>query len=163
MKIKIKKLDKSDWKQYKEIRLEALKNDPSAFGSSYYEESKRNDEDWQKKFENIGSAESNKFYYAAQIEEKFVAIGGAFQDENKEWNIIAIYTKPDNRGIGIGAKLLTRIINELKTRKIFKVFLKVNMNPSRILYMAVFTAKLTAILLSYDFSQSYFSNSEMVR
>ncbi|HAM88778.1 MAG: Acyl-CoA N-acyltransferase [Candidatus Falkowbacteria bacterium GW2011_GWC2_38_22] len=128
MNYKIKKLKKSDWKLYKEIRLEALKNEPSAFGSSYDTEFKRSDEDWQKKFKDIESSKSSKFYYAAQIDEKLVAIGGAFQEENNEWNIIAIYTKPNNRGKGIGNKLLSSIREELKIRKTLKAFLRVNVD-----------------------------------
>lgn len=130
MEIKIKKIDKSDWKKYKEIRLEALKNDPSAFGSSYELESKRSDEDWQKRFEDSDLQESKKLFYAAQSNEQFVAIGGAFRDENNEWNIIAIYTKPEKRGMGVGSKLLSSILDDLKGRNIPKIFLRVNVNQA---------------------------------
>ncbi len=72
--------------------------------------------------------ESKKVFYAAKIDERFVAIGGAFLDKNNEWNIIAVYTKLNNRRAGIGIKLLSSILNDLKARNIPKVFLRVNIH-----------------------------------
>jgi len=43
----IKLLKPSDWVMWKTIRLEALKNHPEAFGSSFEEEHERTDADWK--------------------------------------------------------------------------------------------------------------------
>jgi hypothetical protein len=43
----IKILVPEDWEIWKEFRLDALKNSPESFGSSYAEESKWSDKDFQ--------------------------------------------------------------------------------------------------------------------
>lgn len=54
--MKIKLLTKEDWKIWKSFRLEALKNSPESFGSSYEEELSWPDSDFQN-----GSTESDIF------------------------------------------------------------------------------------------------------
>jgi len=41
--VRIVRLNPEDWKKYREIRLEALKNDPDSFCDIYAEEAKRSD------------------------------------------------------------------------------------------------------------------------
>lgn len=66
------------------------------------------------------------FFYTVLDHNNFISIGGAYRDENNEWNIIAIYTKKEFRGFGAGSLLFNKILEELKNRKIKKVFLRVN-------------------------------------
>ena len=42
----IRKLGESDWRMYREIRLKALKGDPSVFGSNFEYESNLTEKDW---------------------------------------------------------------------------------------------------------------------
>lgn len=46
------KLDPKDWEKYKKIRLEALQENPEAFGSSYEKEIAFPDETWQERCGN---------------------------------------------------------------------------------------------------------------
>lgn len=52
MKILYRKLNLKDLQDYKSIRLELLKNNPTLFGSSYEEECLFDDNHWQKRLEN---------------------------------------------------------------------------------------------------------------
>lgn len=122
----VKRVASSDWQEYKEIRLEALKNEPQAFGSSYNKENERTESEWQNKLAKSEDLNGISFFYAILKEGVFVAIGGAYQDNNKQWNIIAIYTKKEVRGQGLGQEIFKSIINELKARKIKKAYLCVN-------------------------------------
>ena len=122
----VKRVTSSDWQEYKEIRLEALKKEPHAFGSSYIKEKERSENEWKDKLAKSESYNGSSFLCAIAKENKFVAIGGAFQDENKQWNIITIYTKKEFRGQGLGQKVFQSIIDELKTRKVKKIYLCVN-------------------------------------
>ena len=121
MKYEIKKLSQLDWQKHKEIRLEALKNDPSAFGRSYVEELKKTNEEWQEQL-----IENNKLFYAVCLNNQFVSLGGAYKNDRGEWNIMAVYTKKEFRGQGCGMLLMEGILNELENRGIKKIFLKVN-------------------------------------
>jgi ribosomal protein S18 acetylase RimI-like enzyme len=100
--------------------------EPQAFGSSYNEENKKTKSEWQNKLAESGNSQGKSFFYAALKEGFFVAIGGAYQDNNRQWNIIAVYTKKEFRGQGLGQKILESIINELRVRKIKKAYLCVN-------------------------------------
>lgn len=115
-----------DWQKFKKIRLGALREEPHAFGSSYVKEVKRSDKEWKDKLRNSESHNSSVLYYAIPKEDGFIAIGGAYQDENNDWNIIAVYTKKEFRGQGAGQKIIQSIISELKSRKIQKAYLRVN-------------------------------------
>lgn len=122
----VKKLDKNDWGDYREIRLEALKNEPDAFGSDYSEYKNKEDSYWVDRLSLSGEENGRSFLCAVLDNNNFMSVGGAYQDENNEWNIIAIYTKKEFRGIGAGSLLLSRILEELKNRGIKEVFLRVN-------------------------------------
>lgn len=121
-----KKLDKNDWKDYRDIRLEALKNEPNAFGSNYEKYKKKDDVYWINILSLLGEKNSKSFLCAVLSGEKLVSIGGSYQDKNDEWNIIAIYTKKEFRGLGAGSLLLGEMLKELKNRGVNKVFLRVN-------------------------------------
>ena len=65
-----RKLTKDDWKIYKELRLEALQNDPQAFGRSYKEEAVLPDSSW------IGQLEdSRRASYGAENNHKLASFG----------------------------------------------------------------------------------------
>lgn len=136
MKYVARRLNRDDWKNYRDIRLEALKEEPDAFGSSYNEYKDRDDLYWVERVVLSEDINGRSFLMAVCGENTFVAIGGAYRDENDEWNIIAIYTKKDFRGMGLGSLLFEKILEELKNREIKKVFLRVNANriPALSLY-----------------------------
>lgn len=122
----VKKIEKNDWKNYRDIRLEALKEEPDAFGGSYNEYKDKDDLYWIDKASLSGEKSERNFICAVLDNNNFISIGGAYQDENNEWNIIAIYVKKEFRGLGVGSLLLNKILEELKTRKVEKAFLRVN-------------------------------------
>ncbi len=62
--MKIYKLTPGDWEKFKEIRLDALKNDSEAFGSSFEEKVGKSDEEWRKTLEKP----TNYIYAAAEGE-----------------------------------------------------------------------------------------------
>lgn len=48
MNIFIRQIDESDWQEFREIRLKALKSDPKVFGSNYEREKTYSKQDWKK-------------------------------------------------------------------------------------------------------------------
>ena len=51
--IEIKKLPPSRWKDFRDLRLEALQNEPLAFASSYEEEKKFTQDEWKRRIKKI--------------------------------------------------------------------------------------------------------------
>lgn len=126
MDYKAKTINKDDWKKYRDIRLEALKEDADAFGSSYNEYKDKDDLYWENKASLLEEKNGKSFICVVLDDNNFMSIGGAYQDENNEWNIVAIYTKKEFRGLGAGSLLFEKILEELNNREVKKVFLKVN-------------------------------------
>ena len=126
MEITLGKLPEEEWKKYKEIRLEALKNDSIAFGSSYEEEINRPESHWRNR--TVGAV----FAFSG---EKIIGLM-SYKDEDRpktkhKSGIYSVYVKPDYRGKGVGKKLLEETLRLIKlNEEIIKVNLTVN--PSQI-------------------------------
>lgn len=125
-----RKIKEDEWQKYKKIRLEALKNDPQAFGSSYERENQKSDNEWKEKLMLSNTDDSKKIFVGIDNDSNgFLAIGGAYAENLGEWNVIAIYVNPKYRGQGVSKILLSEIINTLKARgNVKRLILRVNVN-----------------------------------
>ncbi len=120
--IEIKNLPITRWKEYKNLRLEALKSDPLAFGSSYPEEKKLKEEEWKRRIVNTVFALSN---------DKLIGmVGYVFRKRTKlkhVADIFGVYVNNKYRGQGIGRELLKAAISTIsKNKKIIKIELSAN-------------------------------------
>ena len=127
--IQVKKLPPDRWKEYRNLRLEALKNDPVAFGSSYEEEIKISKVIWKKRIKNT---------LFALLDGKPVGmIVYVFQNKLKTKhiaNIFGVYVKKEYRGKGIGKKLVESAISSIKKNKVIvKIDLTVNPKQKKLL------------------------------
>lgn len=120
--IEIRKLPPGSWKEYRNLRLEALQNDPIAFGSSYKEEKLLTESEWKKRISNVRFAVSNDrlvgmivFTHETKIKLRHIA------------NIYGVYVSRRFRGQGIGSKLIEAALSEIKkNRNTIKINLHVN-------------------------------------
>ena len=120
--IEIKKLSANRWKEYKNLRLEALREDATAFGSSYEEERKLSEANWKKRIKNTLFALSN--------DELIGMIVYVFNNKRKIKhiaNIFGFYVKKANRNHGIGKKLVESALSSImKNKNVIKINLNVN-------------------------------------
>lgn len=122
MEIKIKKLNKNRWKDYRDLRLEALKKEPTAFGMSYNEEKNLSEEEWKKRIKNV--------LFALSKDELIGMI--VYIRENKiktkhTANIFGVYITRGYRGKGVGKKLINSVIARIrKSKGVLKIKLTVN-------------------------------------
>jgi RimJ/RimL family protein N-acetyltransferase len=96
--ISLRLLGKADWPTFKTIRLEALRQEPGFFGSSYALELRRSDNDWQERLTQPGSA-----YFGLFIAETTcIGLTGVVQNrhDSRVGLLIASYIQPDYRGRG---------------------------------------------------------------
>ncbi len=126
--MKIEKLTSKKWQEFKEIRLEALRLEPQAFGDSYEVLVKKSDNYWLK---NLNS--KYQFWYGVYDDNSIVGIGSIKFARALKFNHIAhlsgIYVKKEYRGKGIGKLLFkTRIDEAFKNPKIKKLKLIVNLS-----------------------------------
>lgn len=111
--MKIKKLRQEDWKIWKQFRLEALKNSPESFGSSYEEELNWPDSDFQ------NSLIKNDIF-GAFLDNSLASCAGFYSlnsDKTKHRGVMwGMYTRPEYRGKGLASALIKEIINHAKLR-----------------------------------------------
>lgn len=120
--IKVIKLPDNRWKEHRNLRLEALKTDSIAFGSSYEEEARLPKEIWIKRAKGALFAFSNgkpigmiTYVFRKKAKIKHIA------------NIFGVYVEQEFRGLGIGEKLVESAISSIKKNKrIIKINLNVN-------------------------------------
>lgn len=115
---------------YRELRLEALRKEPQAFGSAHKDHVNLPIDEWKKWLNNYVEGKDNWMVFAS-INGKLVGMIGAFQNnegfKNKTVQIIAMYVSKDSRGKGISKLLMQALLNKLqKLVNVRKVFLDVN-------------------------------------
>jgi ribosomal protein S18 acetylase RimI-like enzyme len=120
--LEIKRLPPDRWQDYKTLRLNALKNEPTAFGASYEDEVAFSEDEWKKRSSNAIFALVNGkpvgivvFVFEKGAKTKHIA------------NLFSVYVEPFSRGQGIGKKLLEHALSLISDNKeIVKVKLSVN-------------------------------------
>jgi ribosomal protein S18 acetylase RimI-like enzyme len=102
----IRPINKSDWRQYRDTRLKALKDSPQAFGSTYENTSKLPDSEWLDRLTRITL--DRDLPLAAVIESQFVGMAWArIEEPNLEVvHLYQMWVSPSFRGHRIGYRLL---------------------------------------------------------
>lgn len=124
--------------QYRSLRLEALKQSPTAFSSTFETESSFSDDVWiarlqdpeKETFACVAIAEDGAEEWVGQVTlrgpvkyDDFVAPEGSGQetprpdDEEEKWQMLSLYTLPTHRGKRLGARLCEKTFDFLRTRK----------------------------------------------
>lgn len=114
--MEIRRLNGEDAAIYRDIRLDGLQNYPEAFGSSYEEEITFSLEFFANRLMNKGN-----FTFGAFEKKQLVGVVTLILEQKKKLkhrgNIVAVYVKTENRGMGLAKKLMQEAIkqaNELK-------------------------------------------------
>jgi len=128
-KIEIVELPVSDWRAFRKIRLEALKEEPQAFGSSYAKDAAYPDSKWQERLRD--GENKTGIYLFAKLEGKIVGmVMGGRTDEDKHAHLAHIwgtFVDSSARGKGAGKELMERAVEELgKEADVQKIRVTVN-------------------------------------
>ncbi|MED4017592.1 GNAT family N-acetyltransferase [Sutcliffiella cohnii] len=112
----VRKLVSEDAATYWNLRLEALKQNPEAFASSYEEVLRRENPIEQVQ---LSLTAKGSYTFGAFIENKLVGMVTLVQEEaiklSHRANIFAMYVSPTARGTGVAKALLQTAIEEAKT------------------------------------------------
>jgi ribosomal protein S18 acetylase RimI-like enzyme len=124
--MEIQRMILNDWEKYKKIRLEALRKNPEAFGSSYDEAIEKTDAQWKESVEN-----PKNYIFAACDGEEWIGMMAAYQEKGSKMKHIGyvwgVYMRDTYRGQKIGKKLMQVLLDELRQNKeIEKLNLNVN-------------------------------------
>lgn len=125
--IRITQLPFSRSKEYKTLFLEALQNDPQAFGSSYKEWSQFSDEKWQERPKN-----PNTIILTAEVKNKLVGMVAVYFDTTKQVaEIWGMYVNRSCRGKGIGKKLMQTLLKKIENNPRNAIKIKLMVNPEQ--------------------------------
>lgn len=112
----VRRLSAEQWRRFRDIRLEALKDTPIGFGERYQEAAARTDEEWCERARNVAEPASTALFAALDDEGRFVGIIGVYPRpataEGREHVVYSVYVTPAHRGAqrGVATKLFDAAI-----------------------------------------------------
>jgi ribosomal protein S18 acetylase RimI-like enzyme len=121
---------------FKAVRLRALQDSPSAFGSTYEKESQLTDADWIKRAVQWNGERGIGFL--ALDSGVACGIAGAFldQDDATRAHLVSMWTAPTHRQRGIGRLLVNEVVGWARLRRARILWLMVvsNNEPAVVFY-----------------------------
>ncbi|MDL4839484.1 GNAT family N-acetyltransferase [Aquibacillus sp. LR5S19] len=163
--MEIRQLNSPDAEEYLSIRLEALKNSPYAFASSYEEEKNQRAE----KYKNRFNAPANTLTFGAFEDSQLVGVVTLVKEQlfklRHRANIVAMYIKPEKRGNGIGKNLVFRVIEKAKNiegiEQIYLTVVTTNL-PAKKLYSSCGFEVFGKDKKALKFDNTYYDEEHMV-
>jgi RimJ/RimL family protein N-acetyltransferase len=101
-----------DWRTYREIRLAALKESPSAFASTWQAEASFPEARWKERAQQSQDGEAGTITVAIDDTGRWVGLAGAFRpgDRGADAELISMWVAPECRGSGIGMELVFAVM-----------------------------------------------------
>lgn len=123
--ISIHQLNRSDWRQYRDIRLCALKDSPDAFGNTFEVAKEYSDAQWQARLDNVRADTDHPI--VAVHNQTFVGLAwGNIEPSNKNTAYLyQMWVSPQHRGMSIGRKMLQAVIDWAKALGVSVISLEV--------------------------------------
>jgi GNAT superfamily N-acetyltransferase len=95
-----------DWQALRDIRLEALREAPTAFGSTHQQEAARDEAHWHDRISRGGTF----LAYIPEAAEPAGLVGGYLEDPATA-ELVSMYVRPRARGRGVGEALVVAVID----------------------------------------------------
>jgi GNAT superfamily N-acetyltransferase len=99
--LRVRVAEPDDWATWRDLRLRALQDSPSAFGSTYERERAFDEATWRERMRGRDGVS-----VLAWLDGTAVGMGGGFQDLPGFLHVVAMWTDPLRRGLGVGAAVL---------------------------------------------------------
>jgi GNAT superfamily N-acetyltransferase len=144
-KVKIRRIRAEDWSFFRNLRLEALRSDPLAFGSTFEREEALPDEFWKGRSGLPVGGGDEIVLLAEAADGRLLGMAGVFTDKDRVYQVWGMWVAPSDRGQGIAGNFLDEIIAWAHVS-----------NPSRPLCLAVNPDQRAAVRLysSRDFQST---------
>jgi GNAT superfamily N-acetyltransferase len=130
--VEIREIDEAHWRSMRDVRLEALRDAPYAFASTYAREIAFVEADWQRRITGGG----NFLALAPELDAAPVGIVGGFVTEPGTIELVSLWVRARARGHGVGAALVGAVLDWARAKRAARVHLWVTQanDSARLLY-----------------------------
>ncbi len=127
-RVRIHTVQRRDWREYREIRLAALKDAPSAFASTWQEEAPLTAAQWMERAQRSEDGDTLTIVIAADDAGRWVGLAGGYRsgDRGADGELISMWVAPDCRGHNIGPELVRAVLAWAESHRAGNVGLWVN-------------------------------------
>jgi GNAT superfamily N-acetyltransferase len=109
-----------EWQVLRDIRLDALRDAPNAFGSTYAEQAASAEADWRRRI----SRGSTFFAYVPEVNrDQPAGLVGGFQEKPETVELVSLWVRPQARGLGVGEALVAAVVKWARARNATSVHL----------------------------------------
>lgn len=102
--ITLRTLTPNDWQLFRELRLEALREAPYAFGATLTDWKEADESRWRARLTEV------PFNGIAYLDERPAGIASGFPEERETAKLISMWVAPFARGHGVGDALVSAIV-----------------------------------------------------
>ena len=115
----VREITADDWKLMRDVRLAALAEAPSAFGSTYAREADFTEERWRGR---ISERSVTFFAHEERADAALAGLVGVYVEDG-DAELVSMWVRPSARGLGVGAALVEAAAAWAKTRDFGALFL----------------------------------------
>jgi ribosomal protein S18 acetylase RimI-like enzyme len=108
----VRRIQPDEGPRYRDIRLRALAEAPSAFGSTVATESALTDADWAARATRSAGGPDSAFFVAENRGGEWVGMAGGFREHDPPDTIhlVSMWVAPDCRRTGLGVRLIDEVV-----------------------------------------------------
>jgi GNAT superfamily N-acetyltransferase len=103
--ISVVQVGPDDWAAWRDVRLEALRDAPTAFGSTYESHVGRTEQQWRDRLHP-----ANGLTCLSMLDGRVVGIAAGHSEGNGVVELISMWVSPDARGRGVGGALVDEVV-----------------------------------------------------
>ena len=104
--VEVREIAADGWRAMRDVRLEALRDAPQAFASTYEREAAFGETDWQRRIAGGG----NFLAYAPELDAAPVGIAGGFEAKPGTIELVSLWVRPHAREHGVGEALVEAVV-----------------------------------------------------
>jgi RimJ/RimL family protein N-acetyltransferase len=98
MGVRIRPVRSEEWEKVRDLRLEALKDTPIAFGERYEDAVRLSADEWRARTARSVQGQSTTKWVAEAADGRWVGTMTGYRDGTRDGWVVAVYVAPDFRG-----------------------------------------------------------------
>jgi ribosomal protein S18 acetylase RimI-like enzyme len=110
MPVVVRRIEPGDEARFKQARLTALRDTPSAFGSTYEREAAFSDDVWRERVLASAIGDDRAMFLALDGDDVDGILGGYSEADTDEVDVISMWTAPAARRRGVARALVTAVL-----------------------------------------------------